>query len=192
MPIAILSLTLSCGRVVPEESSAARPLPADNETAWIEGAEATSLLATAAPGETANPAAPDEFASLVLEDPHGRRVELSPYRGKVRVFDIWATWCGPCRRIIPQLNRLYERHRKNGLVVVGLSVDDYPVMVLEFQRKIPLNYPNGMFNSQAAELLGAPSAVPTTFLVDRQGRIRRKFVGLINESALEKAIRELL
>ncbi|MFQ5877500.1 MAG: TlpA family protein disulfide reductase [Acidobacteriota bacterium] len=149
---------------------------------------AEASVATDTPGSDGA----DPYASLVLEDPHGRRIDLAPHRGKVRIFDVWATWCGPCRKIIPQLNALYERYRDRGLVVVGLSVDDQPAMVLQFQRGVPLKYPNGMFNSRAAELLGEPDAVPTTFLVDREGRVRRKFVGLVDRRTLERAVQDLL
>lgn len=134
----------------------------------------------------------DPFAGFAMEDVHGRKIDLGDYRGKVRVFDIWATWCGPCRRIIPELNDLHARHRDRGLVVIGLSLDEYAAGVMAFQRKIPLRYPNGMFNEAAAELFGYPRVVPTTYLVDRDGRIRKRFLGYVEVGRLEKAVLELL
>ena len=93
---------------------------------------------------------------------------------------------------IPQLNSLYERYRGRGLVVVGVSVDDDPAYVVEFEREIPLRYPNGMTNPDVESLFGEMSAIPVTFLVDRSGRVRKKFVGLVDEETLEKAIEGLL
>src|SRR5262249_50842289 len=78
-------------------------------------------------------AAGDPFLGLVLEDPHGRRIRLADFKERVRVFDIWATWCGPCRATIPQLNVVYEKYRDRGLVVIGVSVDDDASSVLEFE-----------------------------------------------------------
>ncbi len=157
---------------------------------------AAILLCGATPGKNAktdgNPPGDDPYAGFTLEDAHGRKIDLGEYRGKVRVFDIWATWCGPCRRIIPELNDLQARHRDRGLVVIGMSVDEYAASVVSFQRKIPLRYPNGMFNKAAAELFGYPRAVPTTYLVDRDGRIRKRFLGYVDVARLEKAVLELL
>ncbi len=156
-----------------------------------EGGSSTGGAASA-PGETTVDPNGDLFAALDLHDVHGKLVDLDPYRGRVRVFDIWASWCGPCRAIIPELNDLYARYRAKGLVVIGMSLDEYPAAVVMFERRIPLRYPNGMFNEQAAKLFGYPTAVPTTFLVDREGVIRRRFVGYVNARILEKAVLDLL
>jgi len=151
----------------------------------------------AAPAASETPAAPvragsDPSLPIVLQDPQGRSIRLADFGGKVRLFDVWATWCGPCRMGIPQLNSLYERYRGRGLVVVGISVDDDPSYVVEFEREIPLRYPNGMTNPDVESLFGEMSAIPVTFLVDRSGRVRKRFVGLVDEETLEKAIEALL
>lgn len=157
---------------------------------------AAILLCGAGPGQPAKPdgARPgnDPFAAFTLEGVNGRTIDLADYRGKVRVFDIWASWCGPCRQIIPELNELHARHRDRGLVVIGMSVDEHAAGVVVFQRKIPLRYPNGMFNEDAAALFGYPKVVPTTYLVDRDGRIRKRFLGYVDAGRLEKAVLELL
>jgi thiol-disulfide isomerase/thioredoxin len=134
----------------------------------------------------------DPFADLEIQDVHGRKIDLGEFKGQVRLIDIWATWCGPCREIIPELNELYARHRDRGLVVIGLSVDELTAPVVWFQGKIPMRYPNGMFNEETAQLLGHPRAIPTTFLVDRTGVIRETFVGLVDTRTIEKAVIELL
>jgi cytochrome c biogenesis protein CcmG/thiol:disulfide interchange protein DsbE len=134
----------------------------------------------------------DASLDMVIEDPHGRTMRLADYAGKVRVIDVWATWCAPCREVIPQLNALYERYRDRGLVVVGVSVDSDPAEVLDFMREIPIRYPSGMFNPDLAPLIGEPSAIPTTFLIDRLGVIRETFVGFVDSATLEARVRQLL
>jgi len=159
-----------------------------------DGSEHAAPTAPEAPGAPALPAraASDPSLPIVLQDPQGRTIRLADFGGKVRLFDVWATWCGPCRMGIPKLNSLYARYRGRGLVVVGISVDDDPGYVVDFEREIPLRYPNGMTNPDVESLFGEMSAIPVTFLVDRSGRVRRKFVGLVDEETLEKAIQPLL
>src|SRR3989442_2067110 len=99
---------------------------------------------------------------------------------------------GPCRMIIPHLNRLYGRYRGEGLVVIGISVDSSPADVVAFTKTIPLNYPVGMMNPEIVRLLGAPDAVPTSYLVDRTGRLRRTFVGFVAPETIEREVRKYL
>lgn len=134
----------------------------------------------------------DLFLSIVADDPHGRSLRFADFKGKVRVIDVWATWCGPCRMTIPELNALYERYRERGLVVIGVSVDDQPAAVLEFQREVPVRYPSVMFNPPLALVIGQPSSIPTTFVVDRDGEVRKTFVGYVQAARLEEEIRRLL
>lgn len=137
-------------------------------------------------------AAADPYLAPVLLDPHGRTVRLADFKGRVRIFDIWASWCGPCRMGIPHLNAVYNRYRERGVVVVGISVDDSPADVLAFEKQIPLRYPNGMSNPQTLALFGETPAIPTTFVVDREGRLRQIWRGMVDARALEEAILGLL
>jgi cytochrome c biogenesis protein CcmG, thiol:disulfide interchange protein DsbE len=146
--------------------------------------------AAGAPSPTGDP-----FLKPVIQDPHGRVIRLAEYKGKVRVFDVWASWCGPCRMEIPQLNTIYERYRARGLVVVGVSVDDSPADVLEFIRQVPIHYPQGMMNPEVASLLRLGEggmAIPITLVVDRTGKLRKRFVGLMRPDFLEREIAALL
>jgi len=134
----------------------------------------------------------DPYAKLSLLDTQGRLIRLSDFKGQVRIIDVWASWCGPCRMIIPHLNRLYDQYRGRGFVVIGVSVDDDPADVVGFTKKIPLRYPSGMMNPEIVRLLGQPDAVPTSYLIDRQGRLRRKFVGFVDPETMEHEIRKYL
>ena len=121
----------------------------------------------------------DVAPDFAVQDHLGRTVRLSDFRGKVRVFDVWASWCGPCRMGIPELNALYEHYREKGVVVVGISLDDTPADVARFVEEVPIHYPNGMMNPDLAALLGIGNeamAIPITYVVDRTGKLRAKFV----------------
>ena len=155
--------------------------------ATVPGAPVQRAAAPAPP-----PPAPDPHLAPVLLDAHGRAIRLADFKGRVRIFDIWASWCGPCRLGIPHLNAVYERYRDRGLVVVGISVDDRPADVVEFEKDVPIRYPHGMSNPQIVELFGEPGAIPTTFVVDRDGRVRRMWQGMVEAAALEREILGLL
>jgi len=152
------------------------------------------LLPSGAVLAAAKPAAPrqDPYVKVVLEDTQGRSIPLGRYAGKVRLFDIWASWCGPCRMGIPHLNRLFDRYRDQGLVVIGVSVDDRPADVEAFVKVTPIKYPSGMMNPGLGKLLGDPDAVPTSLLIDRTGRLRRKFVGYVEPELMEREIQKIL
>jgi glutathione peroxidase-family protein len=93
---------------------------------------------------------------------------------------------------IPELNALYERYHGRGLVIIGVSVDDQPAAVLEFQRHVPVRYPTVMFNPPIAARIGQPSSIPTTFVVDRGGAVVKTFVGYVDAATLEAEILKLL
>ncbi len=159
--------------------------------AFLSGSGSVSTSAPPA----APPGAPDPYLKAVLQDPQGRRIRLSEFRGKVRVFDVWASWCGPCRIGIPALNALYERYRDKGVVVVGISLDDAPADVVHFTEEVPIHYPLGMMNPEVAALLGighGEMAIPITYVVDRGGKLRARFVGLVSAARIEHAIAGLL
>ncbi|HEV8700392.1 MAG TPA: TlpA disulfide reductase family protein [Candidatus Polarisedimenticolia bacterium] len=159
---------------------------------WLLAALLT--VPSCAAAAAAKPAGPpvDPYSKVVLEDTQGRAIQLGRYAGKVRLFDIWASWCGPCRMGIPHLNRLYDRYRDRGLVVIGVSVDDRPADVEAFVRVTPIKYPSGMMNPGLAKLLGNTDAVPTSLLVDRHGKMRRKFVGYVEPELMEREIAKFL
>lgn len=112
-----------------------------------------------------------------LPDLNGDQVTLADYAGKVVILDLWATWCPPCRKEIPFLVELYEEHKDDGLVVVGVGLDDGGAGVLRpFVEQNGVTYPILVGNravGQAYKLKG----IPTTFILDREGRIASKHLG---------------
>ncbi len=134
------------------------------------------------------PQAP-EFSLVSLS---GDRLNLQDYRGKVVLLDFWATWCGPCRIEIPGFVRLQEKYGAQGLVIIGVSMDDGPQPVRQFYKEFRMNYPVAMGSDKLGELYGGILGLPTSFLIGRDGRIYAKHVGLTDEAVFESEIKELL
>ena len=127
------------------------------------------------------------------EDLAGAPRSLSELRGKVVLLDFWATWCAPCRQEIPEYIALQTRHAGDGLVVVGMSLDTLPVeAVREFVRKAGINYAVVVADAEIAAAY-AVEALPTTVLIDREGRIRHRKVGAMTDpKAYAESVRALV
>ncbi|MBM3839549.1 MAG: TlpA family protein disulfide reductase [Verrucomicrobia bacterium] len=130
---------------------------------------------------------------LGLKDVDGKPVKSSDFAGKVVILDFWATWCGPCRQEIPGFVELQKQYGKEGLVIVGVSLDDQgPKIVKPFMKKYEINYPIVMDDGKTADLFGGVEAIPTTFVIDREGKIAHKHVGYAPKNQFEKEIKALL
>lgn len=134
--------------------------------------------------------APD-FALKSAKD--GKTVKLSDYKGKVRIVDFWATWCPPCRGEIPHFVSLQKQFGKKGLQVIGLSVDrEGPEVVNKFAKEQGINYVSLMADEKVIGDYGGIRGIPTTFVIDRDGNIVKKYVGGTDEAVFEKDIKDLL
>jgi thiol-disulfide isomerase/thioredoxin len=123
------------------------------------------------PGEKAPP--------LRLFDLEGREVLLSSYEGRVVVLNLWATWCAPCLTELPSLDRLYRALSGDGLSVLAVSVDERGADLREFLKgrglSLPvLHDPGGVVTSEALHV----RAYPTTFVIDAEGRLRERYLGV--------------
>ena len=122
----------------------------------------------------------------------GRTVKLSDFKGKVVVLDFWATWCGPCRASLPHLNEVQGRFAGQGLVVVGISVDDTePQVVRHFVDRLGLKFRMAMADERVLDLYGPIRTIPTTFFINRRGEVVRRVVGYIDSETLESYVQEL-
>lgn len=128
-----------------------------------------------------------------LKDAGGKPVRLSDYHGKVVILDFWATWCDPCAMEIPWFIDLERREKDHGFAVLGVSMDDEGWdAVKPFASKLGVNYPVLMGNDETAQLYGGVDALPTTFLIDREGRIAAVHVGLADRRDFEDGVERLL
>jgi len=131
--------------------------------------------------------------SFTLHDLNGNKVSLSDYKDKVVILDFWATWCPPCIKEIPHFIELYNEYKNQGLVIVGISVDQAGVGVVKaFNRKYKINYPILMADNQVSIAYGNITGIPTTFVIDQAGMIRRMYVGYRDKTVFEEDIKELL
>jgi peroxiredoxin len=154
-----------------------------------QGSADAAQPAPAPQAATEHPMAP----AFQLEAIAGGTVDLKSLKGKVVMLDFWATWCGPCRASIPHLNELYAEHREAGLEILGISVDQAgPDAVRAFTKRQKMDYPLVMANSDIVRAYGGITSIPTAFLIDREGRVRQKYVGLRPKSAYEQDILKLL
>ncbi len=160
------------------------------------GLSACSSFGTSveAAGNDLKPAAQRKAApDFTLEDSRGEKVKLSSYRGKVVVLDFWATWCGPCKIEIPWFMEFERELKPRGLVVLGVSMDDNGWSVVRpYIEQQKINYRILLGNDQVAGLYGGVDAMPTTFLIDRSGRIAAMHEGLVSKDEFKNQIVQLL
>ena len=134
-------------------------------------------------------AAPD----FALKDLNGRIYRLTNLRGRVVVLNFFATWCGPCRQEIPDFVRLYQRFRGKGLEIIGVSLDQEAGAVLgPFIRHYGITYPIVLGTREVVLDYGGIKGIPTTFVIDRDGAISDRFVGLQSGHVIEKSVEQLL
>lgn len=132
-----------------------------------------------------------ELPPFSLTDLDGKPLSSPDWKGKVVLLNFWATWCGPCRAEIPDLVALQDKY-KNQVIVIGVSEDEGPVeSVRKFATQYKVNYPIAMTTPEMRTLFPGISALPTTFMLDKDGRIAQKHVGLLRARETEAAARML-
>ncbi len=135
---------------------------------------------------------PQPVPAFAAKDLDGNTVSTADWPGKVTLVTFWATWCPPCRAEIPQLIFLQKQYADQ-LRVVGISVDESPPEeVKDFAEQSGINYPIVMATREIARKFGGVPALPTSFVVDREGRVVQKHVGLYPPAVYEREIRALL
>src|SRR5215203_1726806 len=129
----------------------------------------------------------------------GAPIKLSNYSGKVMLVNLWATWCGPCRMETPELVKLNKEFQSRGVEMIGLSTEDPETSaqsVVDFIREYEVDYQIGWANRQLAQtLMQGRSSIPQSFIISRDGRILRRFVGFNPETTppqLKKALEAAL
>ena len=153
---------------------------------WFIALAAALPAAAVAP----NSAAPD----FTLHAMDGTNLRLQQQRGRVVLVNFWATWCGPCREEMPQLNKLYDKYRSSGFVLLGVNVDDDASKGMEVAQKLGVKFPVLLDTDKKVSKLYDLATMPSTVLIDRDGRVRYVHRGYLAgyEQSYDKQIRELL
>jgi len=147
-----------------------------------------ALFAVAPLAASARPA--PSFSLKTLE---GKPLKSSDLRQKPLIVDFWATWCAPCRASMPHLSSMQTRYEKQGLTVVGLSVDESgPQSVKQFANKLGVKFTLAMANDEVLDAYGPIRSIPTTFFINRKGDIVRRVVGYIDGETMEGYVKEIL
>ena len=140
---------------------------------------------------------------FTLADLKGERVSLSDLKGKVVLLNFWGTWCGPCKREIPDFVSLSKKHKKNGLEIIGVTLSSGPPQkIQDFSEKWNINYTlltdiNGNETQSVTARYGQATSqpitgIPTTFIIDRDGYIRQRYVGPRSEEVFYKDLEPYL
>jgi peroxiredoxin len=150
-----------------------------------------------------NPLQNKQAPAFTLKDTDGKKVSLADYKGKAVVLDFWATWCAPCKVEIPWLAKLHDQYANQGLVVLGISEDDLSLddkaalfkekrEIAESATKLGINYPVLIDDAKVADPYGGVDALPTTFYVDRNGKVVAATIGLVDRDEIEANIKKAL
>jgi thiol-disulfide isomerase/thioredoxin len=122
----------------------------------------------------------------------GKQVSLADYRGQVILINNWATWCPPCIEEMPVLDAYYQKHRKENFIIVGIEAGDSKEVVADFLNKTRITFPIWLDPDEKAYDVFHNPALPSSYVVDRNGTIRLTWTGKIDRITLEKYLTPLL
>jgi len=132
-----------------------------------------------------------QFSLLSAVD--GKQVTSEEFKGKILLITFFATWCPPCRQEIPSLIKLQKKYTSKGFSVIGLSMDEKgPKVVGKLIEKEKINYPVLMSDNNTTKGFGGIAGIPTSFLIDREGKVIKRYPGYVPLSLLEKDIKSIL
>ncbi|MFS8084747.1 MAG: cytochrome c biogenesis protein CcdA, partial [Acidobacteriota bacterium] len=156
-----------------------------------------SLLKISAPAPANPPTANASFPvppEVEFQTLDGQPFRLASLRGKVVLLNFWATWCIPCRAEIPEFNTLQKDHQARGFSIVGASVSpvDTAEAIRGFQKDVKQDYTVIRGAEEIGAKFGNGPGLPVTYLIDREGRIRQKFIGQTSRENFEAALKPLL
>ena len=125
-------------------------------------------------------------------DLSGHPVHLIDYRGEVVLLNFWASWCGPCREEMPQFSKWQYSYGTRGLQVIGVAMDDNAGSARKFLKQYPVSYPIVMGDAKLGESFGGILGLPTSYLIDAEGRLVARYRGESDLKKMEAQIQTLL
>jgi peroxiredoxin len=138
----------------------------------------------------------ERFPDFNLKDLSGKEVSWKMFQGKVVIVNLWMTTCPPCRKEMPMLQQLQNKYASHGVVVLGISTDEKASTAAKFARQLKITYPlllnSILMTSETEQKKFGFKGLPTTFIVDRNGIIRKKVIGFTYSEDLENGLNELL
>lgn len=159
---------------------------------WLAIAVAGYFLAA---GVSKPPLVNINDVDIALPDLDNTPRRLAEWAGQPMMVNVWGTWCAPCRREIPLLKALKDEYQEQGLMVVGIAIDDMAAAT-DYATDTPFNYPILVGEEDGVALASAlgvtTMAVPVTAFVDRAGHVRRIHLGEIHREEAELALKEIL
>jgi peroxiredoxin len=155
----------------------------------VFGIQKTRHSRTSGSGNLQGKEAPD-FSLASLD---GKTLRLSDYRGKAVLLNFWATWCEPCKIEMPWFVQLQKQYGPQGLQVLGVAMDDTdPQDITEFAQKMGVNYPILVGKEAVGDQYGGIPYLPSTFYIDRDGKVIDRVYGLVSRSEIEDNIKKTL
>jgi cytochrome c biogenesis protein CcmG/thiol:disulfide interchange protein DsbE len=131
---------------------------------------------------------------FTLKTTDGKELKLTDYKGKLVILDFWATWCGPCRRGIPDLIEIQKEY-KDDIVIIGISLDRLTGTekdLIPFMKEFKINYPVVIGTESVTKSYGGIQSIPTSFVLDRKGNVIDYHVGLVPKSTYINVIKKNL
>jgi thiol-disulfide isomerase/thioredoxin len=122
----------------------------------------------------------------------GESISLSDFRGSIVLVNLWATWCQPCRAEMPVLQAFHEKHQDQGLILIGINQEESHETVESFVDDFDLTFQIWLDDDHQAQREFKTTFLPSSYVIDRAGRVRLLWFGGISEESLEKHVSPLL